>query len=79
MPRAMSAVPMLRGLAQSKGSEAESVDVRDAAAIPRRVLKGGSYACAENYCRRYRPAAWPTRSTPEPTTLGFRCVVRPTM
>lgn len=24
---------------------------------PRRVLKGGSWLCAQNYCRRYRPAA----------------------
>jgi hypothetical protein len=25
--------------------------------IPRKVLKGGSYLCASNYCLRYRPAA----------------------
>jgi len=25
--------------------------------IPRRVMKGGSYLCAPNYCQRYRPAA----------------------
>src|SRR5262249_27332374 len=25
--------------------------------IPRKVIKGGSYLCAPNYCRRYRPAA----------------------
>src|SRR5215469_7742277 len=25
--------------------------------IPRRVIKGGSFLCAPNYCRRYRPAA----------------------
>ena len=25
--------------------------------IPRRVLKGGSFLCAPNYCLRYRPAA----------------------
>jgi formylglycine-generating enzyme required for sulfatase activity len=24
---------------------------------PTRVIKGGSYLCAENYCRRYRAAA----------------------
>jgi formylglycine-generating enzyme required for sulfatase activity len=44
---------------------------------PRKVMKGGSYLCAPNYCRRYRPAA----RLPQPidtTTchLGFRCVVR---
>ena len=45
--------------------------------IPRKVLKGGSYLCAPNYCRRYRPAA----RHPEPVDtstghVGFRCVVR---
>jgi formylglycine-generating enzyme len=45
--------------------------------IPRKVLKGGSYLCAPNYCRRYRPAA----RHPEPIDtstnhVGFRCVVR---
>jgi sulfatase modifying factor 1 len=25
--------------------------------IPRKVIKGGSYLCAPNYCQRYRPAA----------------------
>jgi formylglycine-generating enzyme required for sulfatase activity len=54
--------------------------VRDAAAIPRRVLKGGSYACAENYCRRYRPAARMAHPIDTGTNhIGFRCVVRPTM
>jgi formylglycine-generating enzyme required for sulfatase activity len=46
--------------------------------IPRKVLKGGSYLCAPNYCRRYRPAA----RFPEPVDtstchVGFRCIVRP--
>jgi formylglycine-generating enzyme required for sulfatase activity len=40
------------------GAEADSYD-RCAASvrIPRKVVKGGSYPCAPNYCRRYRPAA----------------------
>lgn len=25
--------------------------------IPRKVIKGGSFLCADNYCQRYRPAA----------------------
>src|SRR4029078_984825 len=25
--------------------------------IPRKVMKGGSFLCAPNYCKRYRPAA----------------------
>jgi len=45
--------------------------------IPRRVLKGGSYLCAPNYCRRYRPAArHPEMEDSATTNIGFRCVVR---
>ncbi|WP_026932031.1 formylglycine-generating enzyme family protein [Glycomyces tenuis] len=44
---------------------------------PRKVIKGGSYLCTPDYCRRYRPAA----RLPQPidtTTghLGFRCIRR---
>ncbi|MDI1364738.1 MAG: SUMF1/EgtB/PvdO family nonheme iron enzyme, partial [bacterium] len=46
-------------------------------AIPRRVLKGGSHLCAENYCRRYRPAARHPQAIDTTTShIGFRCVVR---
>ena len=46
--------------------------------IPRKVLKGGSYLCAPNYCRRYRPAARHAQPTDTSTShVGFRCVVRP--
>jgi formylglycine-generating enzyme required for sulfatase activity len=45
--------------------------------IPRRVMKGGSYLCAPNYCRRYRPAARMAQAVDTSTChLGFRCVVR---
>ena len=45
--------------------------------IPRRVMKGGSYLCAPNYCRRYRPAARLAQAIDTSTChLGFRCVVR---
>ncbi|HEY0460823.1 MAG TPA: formylglycine-generating enzyme family protein [Pyrinomonadaceae bacterium] len=45
--------------------------------IPRRVMKGGSYLCAPNYCRRYRPAARMAQMVDTSTChLGFRCVVR---
>ena len=55
-----------------------SVDPNDPAAIPRKVLKGGSFACAENYCKRYRPAARMHHPVDTGTNhLGFRCVVRP--
>lgn len=45
--------------------------------FPRKVIKGGSYLCAPNYCRRYRPAArMPQRSDTSTCHLGFRCIVR---
>jgi len=45
--------------------------------IPRRVMKGGSYLCAPNYCHRYRPAARMAQPIDTSTChLGFRCIVR---
>ena len=46
-------------------------------AIPRKVMKGGSYLCAPNYCRRYRPAARMAQPVDTSTChVGFRCVIR---
>ena len=46
--------------------------------IPRKVMKGGSYLCASNYCRRYRPAARMAQAVDTSTChLGLRCIVRP--
>jgi formylglycine-generating enzyme required for sulfatase activity len=43
--------------------------------IGRKVLKGGSYLCAPNYCRRYRPAArYPQMIDTASCHIGFRCV-----
>lgn len=45
--------------------------------VPRRVVKGGSFLCADSYCRRYRPAA--RRPQPVDTGMshiGFRCIKR---
>jgi formylglycine-generating enzyme required for sulfatase activity len=40
-----------------------------------RVIKGGSYLCAENYCRRYRPAARHAQEADLSTNhIGFRVV-----
>jgi formylglycine-generating enzyme required for sulfatase activity len=40
-------------------------------------MKGGSYLCAPNYCRRYRPAARMPQALDTSTChLGFRCIVR---
>ena len=46
--------------------------------IPRRVIKGGSFLCAPNYCQRYRPAA--RMAQPVDTSachVGLRLIVRP--
>jgi len=44
--------------------------------IPRKVMKGGSFLCAPNYCRRYRPAARMAQPIDTSTChLGFRCIV----
>ena len=43
--------------------------------IPRKVMKGGSFLCAPNYCQRYRPAARMAQPIDTSTChLGFRCV-----
>ena len=43
--------------------------------IPRRVVKGGSFLCAANYCARYRPAArQPQMIDTASVHIGFRCV-----
>jgi len=47
-------------------------------AVPRKVVKGGSFLCADSYCARYRPAARrPQAIDTGMSHIGFRCVVRP--
>jgi len=60
------------------GIAGESCDPRTPQTkIPRKVMKGGSYLCAPNYCRRYRPAARMAQPVDTATChLGFRCIVR---
>jgi len=60
------------------GERDQSVDPRTPAVrIPRKVMKGGSYLCAPNYCRRYRPAARMPQPVDTSTChLGFRCIAR---
>jgi formylglycine-generating enzyme required for sulfatase activity len=59
------------------GTRGGSIDKCDRARVPRKVMKGGSHLCAENYCRRYRPAARYAQPTDTTTGhVGFRCVVR---
>jgi formylglycine-generating enzyme required for sulfatase activity len=57
------------------GTEEGSRDPHDPGhRFGRRVLKGGSHLCAENYCRRYRPAArYPQTVDTSTSHIGFRC------
>lgn len=57
------------------GDEAGSRDPRDTThRFGRKVLKGGSHLCAENYCQRYRPAARHPQAVDSSTShIGFRC------
>jgi sulfatase modifying factor 1 len=46
--------------------------------VPRKVIKGGSFLCADSYCLRYRPAARrPQMIDTGMSHIGFRCVARP--
>lgn len=59
------------------GNRDDSADPNDPARIPRKTIKGGSWACAENYCQRYRPAARMAHPIDTGTNhIGFRCIVR---
>jgi formylglycine-generating enzyme len=57
------------------GNEHDSYDIcQPAIRIPRKVLKGGSFLCAPNYCRRYRPAARHAQPIDSSAChVGFRC------
>ena len=60
------------------GTPEESLDPRQPQfRIPRRVVKGGSFLCADSYCMRYRPAARrPQMIDTGMSHIGFRCVQR---
>ncbi|MEM9964785.1 MAG: formylglycine-generating enzyme family protein [Asticcacaulis sp.] len=60
------------------GTKAESIDrSQSGKPFPRKVIKGGSHLCAENYCRRYRPAARHPQAIDSTTShVGFRCIIR---
>jgi len=62
-----------KGDAREKSHDPLTPDIR----IPRKVLKGGSYLCAANYCLRYRPAARIAQQVDTGTChQGFRLIVR---
>lgn len=58
------------------GSERASLDpAQPQFAVPRKVVKGGSFLCADSYCLRYRPAARrPQMIDTGMSHVGFRCV-----
>jgi formylglycine-generating enzyme required for sulfatase activity len=60
------------------GSEAASLDpAQPQFSVPRKVIKGGSFLCADSYCMRYRPAARrPQMVDTGMSHVGFRCVRR---
>jgi sulfatase modifying factor 1 len=63
-----------RGGERERSYDPSTPEVR----IPRKVIKGGSYLCAPNYCRRYRPAARMAQAVDTSTChLGIRLIVRP--
>lgn len=44
--------------------------------VPKRVIKGGSYLCSDQYCSNYRPSArMATAIDSGQEHLGFRCVI----
>jgi formylglycine-generating enzyme required for sulfatase activity len=46
--------------------------------VPRKVIKGGSFLCADSYCLRYRPAARrPQMIDTGMSHIGFRCSAEP--
>ena len=66
------------GLNPKGGKPESSYDPRIAnGRIPRKIMKGGSYLCAPNYCQRYRPGARMGQPIDTSTChLGFRCIQR---
>jgi formylglycine-generating enzyme len=66
------------GGAASLGAREQSYDLRTPGVhIPRKVIKGGSFLCAPNYCRRFRPAARMAQPVDTSTChVGIRLIFR---
>ncbi|VVB48783.1 Formylglycine-generating enzyme [Beijerinckiaceae bacterium RH AL1] len=64
--------------ANGAGTRAGSDDPHQPVRIPTKVVKGGSFLCSPDYCRRYRPAARHAQMIDTGMShIGFRCVLRP--
>ena len=67
--------PGLTGAYDMIGNVGEWTDSPFAPAVPRFTIKGGSYLCSEDYCRRYRVAARENLELDFSTAhVGFRIV-----
>lgn len=67
--------PSLTGAYDMIGNVWEWTDSPVAPAVPRFTIKGGSYLCSENYCRRYRVSARESLEVDFSTAhIGFRIV-----
>lgn len=56
------------------GSRDASIDPAERFPVPRKVVKGGSFLCADSYCMRYRPGARrPQMVDTGMSHVGFRC------
>ncbi len=67
-------IPKDKVIANPKGPDRSS-DYEDPYAI-KRVVKGGSFLCSENYCSNYRPSARRGQGYDSGTSnIGFRCVM----
>jgi formylglycine-generating enzyme required for sulfatase activity len=73
-----SATPTVDASGSCCGDPAGSCDpAQPQFPVPRKVLKGGSHLCADNYCLRYRPAARrPQAVDTGMSHTGFRSVRR---
>jgi formylglycine-generating enzyme required for sulfatase activity len=78
LSRPASGTPCCGGSVGRAATEEESYDpATPNLRIGRKVVKGGSFLCAANYCRRYRPAAKFPHPVDSPTShLGLRCIIR---
>ena len=71
--------PVLRAPqpARRQRARAASTPPSRSSRSPRKVIKGGSYLCADSYCLRYRPAARrPQMIDTGMSHIGFRCILR---
>lgn len=54
----------------------EQGDIEQASGLPQRVRRGGSYLCADSYCRRYLPGTRDKNPADSSAChTGFRCVM----